>query len=62
MLFDLDFIDRVAAALRTLAREKVAYAHLETQAIYLERDARVNLNRAGRLALRLNRKFDLGVK
>lgn len=61
-LFDIDFIDRVVEALRAKAKQGSQYAHLDAHAYHLERGARLNLNWAGRVALRLNRVWSLGVK
>jgi hypothetical protein len=60
-LFNMDFISRVVAALRAKAKQCEQYSHLDAYAYHLERGARLNLNWAGRTALRLNRVWNLGV-
>lgn len=61
-LFNIDFISNVVAALRAKAKQAEQYAFLGAYAYHLERGARLNLNWAGRTALRLNRVWSLGVK
>ena len=61
-MFDLDFIRRVANALRAKAKEGEQYAHLAAHADYLERDAKKNLNQVGRRAMRLTVAWKLDVK
>lgn len=61
-MFDMDFILRVVTALKAKAKQGENYAHLDAHAYHLERCARLNLNWAGRTALRLNRVWNLGVK
>ena len=57
----LRFSLNVAEALREKAREK-KFAHLTSVAEQLEKDVKSNLNRAMRLAMRVNTAHSLNVR